>query len=171
MFHFMETTRQRNPHAFKEWAIINSGATYGTTISGANKFNVYFGICSSKTAMNNLLQPLGEYDAVLEKAKLNLAAEEDGIALFDNAQKAMPYKHQQDTNSSKYVCVTSRAFAKIYRSENLTSIDNENCHNIKITYIDQDIAIPCDFPEFTDGDILQNIKQLPCGIKETNINS
>lgn len=164
----MLTMRQKNPRYFKEWAVINAGATYSRSILGTNKLSTYFGMSTSKTAMYNVIFPRGHYDTVFAKSKSNLKNEEDGMGMFDNTQQVMLLKHPRDATSAKMVSQTLQMFARLYKHESLELIDNTNSHRVTITYVDQQICAPYGFPDFIDTDIMKNLDNLPVGLTDNN---
>ena len=60
MYYFMATMRQRNPQYFVEWALINSGATYGTTVAGRTKLSIYFGTNLCTNAVRKQLEQMSD---------------------------------------------------------------------------------------------------------------
>ena len=56
----MATMRQRNRQYFVEWALINSGATFGTTVAGRTKLSIYFGtnLCTKAVRKQSPLLPI-----------------------------------------------------------------------------------------------------------------
>ena len=106
----MVTMRQRNPQYFVEWALINSGATYGTTVAGRTKLNIYFGSNISKNAFTKQLEPKFVYNAVVFKCKDTLKNETIEISIYDNTQKKFNLFYQRNRKSAECNAVTSQFF-------------------------------------------------------------
>ena len=81
LYSFFALMRQRNKNFFKEWAVINSGATYAATISGISKLSVYYGCCVDKSCFNKFLLQKSNYDEFISNAK-KILANEDCIYIY-----------------------------------------------------------------------------------------
>ena len=110
MYVFLTMMRQRNKNYFVEWALINSGAMYGATISGITKLAIYFETNMSRTSFMERIKQKSNYDDVLIKSRTSLQNEKIGIAIFDNTQKSTNIFYQRKGKCGECIAVTSRMF-------------------------------------------------------------
>ena len=172
MYYFMATMRQRNPQYFVEWALINSGATYGTTVAGRTKLSIYFGTNLSKKVVSKQLEQISDYDAVVSKCKQTLKNETIGISIYDNTQKTVSLFYQRNGKSTECNAVTSRLFLKACIQPLLCTIDNANSHSTPITYVRQLTQPPLNFPNYVHTDTMEylfNHPPPPQGIRTDEI--
>ena len=80
---------------------------------------------------------------------------------FDNLQMISPTKFQRGGHSATVTNTTSKMFSRVNEPEILNILSSKTHHNVKITYMDQNIVTPPLFPNFDIVDYNSCIGVLP----------
>ena len=159
-YSFLAMSRQMNPQKMLNWAIISSGANYGRGLGDmVNRRSTYLGASATTQTYLKVVKPFG--DAMLSNIAIRLSGLSKTVWMLDNNQKGHPKKFQRFGSSNKFVKVTGRTARNCILCED--DLEEENSKRVPITYIDQAIINPVNFPVFEqeihDIDCNKNIQQ------------
>ena len=125
--------------------MISSGANYGKSIGEIVKIRTtYIGASTTTQTFLRAVRPYG--DKMIEHVTAILVHCIKNMWMLNNNQRGHPFKFQRFGSSNTFVKVTGRTSRKFTGCE--TDIGEENNKNCVLTYIDQAIPNPINFPNF-----------------------
>ena len=137
--------RQKNPQRMKNWAMISSGANYGRGVGEiVNRRATYLGASTTTRTFLKTVRPYG--DQMIERVTETLSNCNKTVWMLDNNQRGHPLKFQRFGSSNTFVKVTGRTSRKCTECE--IDIGEENGKHCVLTYVDQSIPNPINFPNF-----------------------
>ena len=144
-YNFLAMSRQKNPQKMINWAIISAGANYGRGLGDmVNRRSTYLGASSTAQSFLRTIKPYA--DTMLSNIAIRLSQLQKTVWTLDNNQKGHPEKFQRFGSSNTFVKVTGRTVRECVLCED--DLGDENGKRVPITYIDQKIMNPINFPAF-----------------------
>ena len=144
-YNMLAMSRQKNPHKMKHWAMISAGANYGRGIGEiVNRRATYLG---ASTTTQTFLRSVKAYgDAMIDSITSTLSHVNKTVWMLDNNQRGHPLKFQRFGSSNNFVKVTGRTSKRCIECKE--DIGEEDTKHSVLTYVDQVIVNPINFPVF-----------------------
>ena len=144
-YNMLAMSRQKNKNKMKHWAMISAGANYGRGIGEiVNRRATYLGASTTTQTFLRTVRPFG--NAMIENITATLSHVNKTVWMLDNNQRGHPLKFQRFGSSNNFVKVTGRTSKQCNLSS--TDLGEEDTKHCVLTYVDQDIANPVNFPVF-----------------------
>ena len=138
-------SRQKNKNKMNHWAMISVGANYGRGIGEiVNRRATYLGASTTTQTFLRTVRPFG--NAMIENITATLSHVNKTVWMLDNNQRGHPLKFQRFGSSNNFVKVTSRTSKQCNISS--TDLGEEDTKHCVLTYVDQHIVNPVNFPVF-----------------------
>ena len=127
------------------WTIISAGANYGRGLGEiVNRRATYLGASSCTRTFIRTVKP--HADSMIYNITQKLSGMQKSVWMMDNNQKGHPKKFQRFGSSNRFVKVTGRTIRNCILC--LDTIGEENDKRAPVTYVDQKIINPINFPIF-----------------------
>ena len=144
-YNMLAMARQKNPQQMKHWAMISAGANYGRGIGEiVNRRATYLGASTTTQTFIRTVRPFG--DAMTANVTKTLEQVDKTVWMLDNNQRGHPLKFQRFGSSNNFVKVTGRSSRQCTLCE--TDVGEENTKHCVLTYVNQAIPNPINFPNF-----------------------
>ena len=136
---------QRNAKRMKHWAMISAAANYGRGIGEiVNRRATYLGASTTTQTFLRSVKPYGI--TMIDNITSTLSRVNKTVWILDNNQRGYPLKFQRFGSSNNFVKVTGRTSKQC--TECKTDIGEEYTKHSVLTYVEQVIVNPINFPVF-----------------------